>query len=248
MTLDKEPRIFADEDYRDSLGRYSSLFPEPAPVRGESSVVYSEHPCWDGAPARIRAEIPDARFVYVVGDPVDRTVRHYVQLVSDGKESRPLAEALADLEQDYYYNRIVAPSRYGTQVRQYLEHFDASRLLVVDQEDLRHRRDATMARIFDFLGVDPTFRGAGFDELHNTQAVRRRPTRLGRLSQIRALGSLRRVPFTDSMRARVRRLMYTSVERPALDPALRSRLAEVLREEAAWLREFSGQDFPTWSL
>lgn len=246
MTTDKEPNVFAREDYRDKLGRYAGLFAALAAVRGESSVIYSEHPCWQGAPARIRAQVPEARFVYVVGDPVERVIRHYAQLVADGKASGQLDDALADFEEDY--NGLACGSRYATQVRQYLGHFDASRILIVDQRDLLVAREPTLSRVFAFLGVDASFRSPAFDQVRNTQADRRTPKPLGRLASSSPLAPLRRLRYPTAIRRRVRRHTSVPAPRPQLDPALRARFAASLREEVAWLREFTGLRFETWSV
>jgi hypothetical protein len=244
MTTDKEPNVFAREDYRDRLDRYEELFAVRAAVRGESSVIYSEHPCWQGVPTRIRVQVPEARFIYVVGDPVERVIRHYAQLVIDGKASGRLDDALADYEQDY--NGLACGSRYATQVRQYLDHFDASRILIVDQRDLLEAREPTLSRVFAFLGVDASFRSPAFEQVRNTQVQRRTPRPLGRLAASPPLAPLKRVSYPAAIRRRIRRHTSTPVPRPRLDPALRARFAESLREETAWLREFSGLRFETW--
>jgi hypothetical protein len=244
MTTDKEPNVFAHEDYDHRLDRYAELFAGPAPVRGESSVVYSEHPCWRGVPARIRAQVPEARFIYVVGDPVERVIRHYAQLVEDGKVSGGLDAALADFDQDY--NGLACGSRYATQVRQYLGHFDASRILIVDQRDLLEARAPTLSRVFAFLGVEASFRSPAFEQERNTLAQRRTPKPLGRLAASPPLAPLRRLSYPAAIRRRIQRHTSVPVSRPRLDPALRARFAESLREETAWLREFSGLRFETW--
>ena len=247
MTSDKEPGIFAREDYREQLPSYSALFGAKgeARVRGEASVVYSEHPRWTGVPERIHSVSPGSRFIYVVGDPVERTVRHYVQLVAEGVESRPLHAALGDLE--HPYNRLSCPSRYATQLQQYLPYFDAARFLVVDQQDLLERRSTTLERVFDFLAVDRSFTSPSFQAVHNTKADKRRPRPLASVTRVPGLRQAKRL-VPESAKARGRRLLYDPVERPALDGDLRLRLEDALRDEARWLRAFSGEALSTWSV
>jgi hypothetical protein len=47
-------------------------------------------------------------------------------------------------------------SRYSMQLAQYLEHFDATRLLVVCTESLRAEPEVTIARTLEFIGADPS--------------------------------------------------------------------------------------------
>ena len=81
-----------------------------------------------------------------------------------GSEKAPFAEAVfADpIYLDY--------SRYALQIEQYLEHFAREQLLVVTSEDLRELRDATMRRVYEFIGVDPAFVPANLDrEFYQTK-------------------------------------------------------------------------------
>jgi hypothetical protein len=248
MTIDKEPQLFAGADYdRARLARYEALFRWDAPVRGESSAVYSQFPRWADIPARIADAVPAARFVYLVGDPIDRALAHYSQLVNDGKEHRPIEDALADWDAED--NPYLCPSRYATQLRQYLDHFDRESILVVDQRDLLDRREATMARVFEFLGVDPDFCSPDFGERLNTRAVQRPETALGRrVRGTRAFAAVRRAPLPGPARRGLRRLVSRPVPRPSLAPSFRDQLAGSLAGEVAWLRSFTGQEFASWSV
>src|SRR3954451_418734 len=119
MSKEKEPAFFASTDgwpkyaVRDPT-RYQALFDSPAPVRGESSVVYSFWPYTSGVPERIHGLIPAARFIYVVRDPVDRVISHYQHRIGLGEEHRTIEEVMAqpnDAEERY-----VAASSYATQL------------------------------------------------------------------------------------------------------------------------------------
>lgn len=247
MSKVKEPQIFAEEDYRSRLPEYRSLFSAAEAVRGESSAVYSQFPRWPGVPERIAASVPDARFVYLVGDPVERAISHYCQHVADGKESRNLAAALADWARED--SLFVCPSRYATQIRRYLDHFEADRLLVVDQRQLLEDRERTLSRVFSFLAVDPAFRSSDFEAKLNVLDVRRVPTAVGgRVRETRAFEAARRLPLPGPLRSGARRLVSRRVRRPELEGPRRARIADSLRDEVEWLRTFTGQDFPTWSL
>src|SRR5436190_20938382 len=53
---------------------YEALFPSDARVRGEASPSYACYPQHGGAPERISVLLPDAKFIYLVRDPIERTV------------------------------------------------------------------------------------------------------------------------------------------------------------------------------
>jgi hypothetical protein len=238
MTSNKEPMCFEPPHWRERLAEYAELFDRPAPVRGESSTAYSAYPWVPEIPDRVRETIPGARIVYVVRDPIPRTLTHWSQNRWDGKPVAPFEELMADLEDPM--NMPVWCSRYATQIERWLERFPHERVLVVDQHDLLTDRAATLRRVFAFLEVDPGFSSPNWDAEHNTAASHRVPNalhaRLGRLGP--------RVARVPGLRAAV----TDEVPRPRLTDDQRERLEAVLRPEVARLRELTGQRFASWSL
>jgi len=247
MSSFKEPFIFARDDWRSRLSEYAALLDSTAPVRGESSTVYSQFPHFGDVPARIEAVAPAASFLYLVRDPMDRALAQYRQLVADAKESRPPDEAFADYAEPG--SVYLAASRYATQLRLYLDRFPRTRFLVLDQDELRERRAQALAKAFSFLGVAPCA-GAVTDEASlNTHEDQRVETLVGRgLSSSRLLEVARRAPLPDRVRRRARRVVSRPVPSVTLNPSLRDEIAASLRDEVAWLREFTRQGFPGWSV
>jgi hypothetical protein len=246
----KEMRFFWRDDWRERMCWYSSHFaPMTTAVRGEATPAYSAHPRHPEVPERIHAAIPDARLLYVVRDPIDRIVSHYIQQRVDG-ERRSFQQRMRECERPE--DPIVCPSRYATQVERYLEFFDCSRLLVVDQHLLRHERRATLRRIFAFLEVDRDFWAADFEHERNTRAEKHALTPLGRRIFHGTLNPIgRRVaPQTwPRLGPAVRRsLSQPIIERPVVDAALREKLSLLLGPQVDRLRELTGQRFASWSL
>lgn len=247
MTSQKEPWVFARDDFRERVAGYVELLDGNAPVRGESSAVYSIYPHFPGVPERIHAVVPQARFIYLVGDPIERAVSHHAQRLTDGTERRELHEALADY--DSPDNVYIAASRYGRQLERYLALFDDSAILVESQDDLRTDTAATLGRVFAFLGVDREFRSPAFESRLNRREEHRVATPLGaRIRGTRVFEGLRQAPLPAGARVKLRRLVSRGVGRPRLDAALQSALAAELAPEVAWLRQFTGREFPGWSV
>ena len=96
MSRPKELNFFVAE-LNWSLGPdwYSSHFGGGAPIRGESSPHYTNRPRFDGVAERMRSMLADARLIYMVRDPIDRMLSHYLHNVGGGYDDRPLAEAFA---------------------------------------------------------------------------------------------------------------------------------------------------------
>ena len=254
MSRIKEPFYFQRQNWRERQEWYETLFPKQAPVRGESSTSYSAYPVRKDVPRRIHELIPDAKLIYVVRDPVDRFVAQYSQHRTNGKESRTLDEAVehALAVGDDPMNPYLCMSQYGTQLEKYLEHFAMSRILVIDQVDLRRDRRAVLREAFAFLEVAEDYDSPRFDEVLNTKRDQVRFSRLGdglrstRLAQFVKARVPRKVrgPVTK----RLTRLVSDPVERPELAPELRTRLGERLEPEVDRLRKLTGKEFASWSL
>jgi hypothetical protein len=254
MSFPKEPFFFHRDNWREQLDWYESLFPKPAPVRGEASPSYSAYPVAKDVPRRIRETIPEAKLIYVVRDPIDRIEAHYAQHRALGKERRSLDEAIdyALREGDDPMNPYICMSSYATQVDQYLAHFPANRLLVIDNVDMREDRRAVLREAFRFLEVDDAFDSPRFDEVLNTERDQVRFSNVGRrLKETRAARFVHaRVPrnIRGPITKPLTRALSEPVERQRLSEELRARLRSVLEPEVDRLRQLTGKPFARWSL
>src|SRR5262249_59279001 len=108
MTPVKEPCYFVDprdlrnawpqmwrKGYWRTAERYLELFAAAgaATVIAEASNLYSQVPAIAGVPERILSFSPDARFIYLMRDPVERTISHYWHRVRWSGEHRPILAA-----------------------------------------------------------------------------------------------------------------------------------------------------------
>jgi sulfotransferase family protein len=249
MSEPKELRYFWRDDWVEQRAGYEAKFPVDAHVRGESTPTYAAWPHRLHVPQRIAQLIPDTKLIYLVRDPVERLASHWVQRVSDGDRT-PLTRYLEQLDRPD--NPIVCASRYMMQIDQYLAYFDPSRLLVVDQYELRHHRQQTLRRVLEFLGVDSDLPFVSLLEERNARADQVARRRLAAATWDRVLWpASRHVPegVKQHIRRPANRLVYRQVtEQPELDEAARSRLRDFFRPDVERLRQFAHQGFASWSV
>ena len=245
MSREKELNFFLEaHNWPLGLEWYRSWFAPQYKVRGETSPGYTAHPQHAGVPERMHALLPHAKIIYLVRDPADRLISHYLHNLTEGKEARPLAEALRDP-----YNHYMQRSRYARQLERYLAFYPMSQILVLKQDDLRAQRQATLARVFGFLDVDDTFHDVRFGwERHRSERKRQR-TRFGhRLSKTAPMRLLQRVP--RRIRWPVEDLIYLPfsrrVPRVRLDAALHAVVIDELRAELERLSALTGERFDDW--
>jgi hypothetical protein len=251
FSINKEPAYFVRDDYRDDLDWYESLF-ESAAVVGEASTLYTAYPVYREVPERIHSLVPSPKLIYMVRDPVERAISHYVEHVSQGIESRPAADALCDPDEGR--NEYIAMSRYAEQVKQYLRVFPESSMLIFDQVELRDDPHRTLERVFRFLGVDPGVYPPEFETEVRKSEDRRQFTGIGaRLRQSRladrALKLIWKLPAPVAIRVvgALKRPVSVPIERPVLDPRVEEELRGRFAPEAEWLRRHTGSEFAYWS-
>jgi sulfotransferase family protein len=247
MSRPKELNFFVEElNWPLGADWYASHFRGLATVRGETSPHYTNRPRFEGVAERMRSLLPDARLIYMVRDPIDRLLSHYVHNVGGGYEERPLAEAVGDPDSAY-----VARSRYAYQLEPYLEAFGQERIEIVTREELKDDRAATMRRAFAFLHVDPDFSSDEFEREWETGTAKaggrfRLMDRAVRMPGLRALDrNFDRLP--ESLRWLVERVVHDpgggEGAKPELPRDLHARLAELLESDVARLEGLTGRSF-----
>jgi hypothetical protein len=244
MSRQKELNFFSRDPWERGVDWYAGQFDPGASIRGESSPSYTWYPMHRGVAERMHSIVPDAKLIYLVRDPIERIISHYLHDYSRGVEHRGLEDAVADPQN----GRYVAVSKYSMQLEQYLAFFPRSSMLVLTHDELLHDRSQTMRQVFDFLEVDASFYDPKFERIRHRTSDRRRKTRLGRSLAALTPG----VKLPDWLSFQMQRLLpypfSRSIERPVLDGPLRDRLTPELQDDVNRLRELTGKEFPSWCM
>jgi hypothetical protein len=134
------------------------------PILGESSPYYAYHP---DAAARIAADVPDARLIFLLREPVERAWSHYRYEVARGFENLDFAAAfaaeparladadLATREHNRRHFSYAARSRYAEQLVRLRSHFAPEQILVIESEQLFAEPHRTMDDVFAHLSLEP---------------------------------------------------------------------------------------------
>lgn len=139
-----------------------------AAVTGDSSPYYLFHPL---VPERLKAFAPDAKLIVLLRDPVERAISHYHHSVRRGRETLPLAEALAAESErlkseaeriqsnPLYRGRAhrsysyFSRGLYREQIDRWLALFPRRQFLFLRSELLFGNPDQAFARVCEFLRV-----------------------------------------------------------------------------------------------
>ncbi|MCC5821680.1 MAG: sulfotransferase domain-containing protein [Planctomycetes bacterium] len=228
MSEPKEPNFFSDEDvWARGLGWYKGLFDSApdAAVCGESSTHYTKLPTFPMAAVRLHAHLPHARLIYVMRDPIDRLVSHYIHAWSCRELDRPLNEAVHE------HDELIAYSCYGMQLQPWLDLFGPQRVLPVFFERLTRRPQEEFERIARFIGCAGPVCWAEDAEPRNVSAKRLRcHPMLETVLDIGVLRSLRRGLLPEGVRDRIKS-RWRMEARPELSGEARSHCIERLDPE-----------------
>jgi hypothetical protein len=120
---------------------------------------------------RVAEELPDAKIIALLRDPIERTYSGYKHMMRYGLEERSFAEALqaeprvleeelprieADPDYDAVpYRRYAYAHRglYADQLAPWVERFAPDRLLVLEAEELFEDEPGTYLRVLEYLGL-----------------------------------------------------------------------------------------------
>ncbi len=257
MSAIKEPHFFAGPENGipfppERIGdrdEYERLFDPTFEVRGEASPSYTNAPRREGVPERIGELVPDAKFVYLVRDPIERTVSHYRHSVASGDEQRSLRQALDEIADPHSY--LACHSLYARQLELYLRRFPDDRVLVIDQAELLLDRETALREIFAFLAVEDDFSSERFgEELWKTSARRASPP--GQATFIAQAVAPRTRWIPADVRKQVRRVyeraFWPPLETEPLGDDSRLLLQELYAEDVERLRALTGRSFSSWSV
>ncbi len=241
----KEPCYFdRTMDWRDSLATYHDLYaPQPGQICGEASTTYTFLPEWTDTHQRLHEYNPALKLIYIMRHPVERVISNYThRLVRDTVQTTPEKAVFQD---PVYLNR----SRYGVQLRPYLDLFgrDQIKLVIFEEyfaDPLTHQRD--LAR---FLEIDADYfhRRAGKERSANKSVGEYYlGPRMEKLKQAPLLKQMRNfVP--PSIRTMIRQQTGKKLEqKPTFTPELKQLLWQFLVDDVCTVEEILGRRLENW--
>lgn len=147
---EKEPEFFSkDPDWRSNIDRYHGLFtPKTGALYAEASTGHTFQPNFNrGIWNDLFEYNPRLKFIYIVRDPIDRIVSHYMHIYERGYISIGLEETVRTLP------IMLNVSRYQAQVLPFIERFGRDRVLLLRFDQLMKERDVTLAKVAAFAGL-----------------------------------------------------------------------------------------------
>lgn len=236
---------------RTSLHRredYEAMFADAPPgvPRGEASPRYMFHP---SVPARIHADVPDARLVVSLRQPVDRAYAAWAWSRMSAREKEPFEVAITLGDERYEagwgWGSYLRASRYADQLERYYELFDAEQIHVSIFDDFVRDPVSAMQAIFAHVGADPAFE-PDVSTAHYGSGIIRNPALRRVWEASSGIRTRLRPLWPPRLRTAAYRFVTRSATKPALDPELRRRLTDEFGDDIRRTSELIGRDLSHW--
>lgn len=184
------------------------------------------------AAARLADFAPHAKLLVCVRDPADRAVSSFLYMTRQGRVSGTFSEALRHVDE------LTDHARYGEHVTNWLRHFPAEQLTVLDFEDLRADPLCFATKIFDAVGVET---------LIDLPEHLRRTIRAAAVPRSKLLALAGKQAANGLRQVRAERLLSRLKSVPAIEKSLFRRLSvderpEILTSDRHLLHQRLGDD------
>ena len=233
------------------FAQYRALFDAARNERaiGEVSPVYL---ATTQAASRIAERIPEVKLLAIVRNPIERAYARFLGRTRDGLERRTSFAAIVRDEREAGLLRDDASGTYVASglvfhfLESYLERFPRESFCVRLFEDLKSDAEGLVSDLFEYLGVDKTYRPS-VERRHNPSGGTIRQPIVRHLWTSTGLLRARLRPFVPvGMRdALFGMLPIERSDRP-LDAAVRAELIEVFREDVLKLQDWMDRDLSAW--
>jgi len=261
----KEPHFF-DVHYEEGLAAVPDLyFPHRTSERlaAEATPDYLTLP-W--VPGRIAGDIPNAKLVATLRNPVDRAWSHWWLLYTRGIEDLEFEAAIdANLERleagipleegrwqqhverrtrglGFEYRLFLDHGYYARNLERYFEVFDRDSIKIIFTHELGADTDGTVRDLYRFIGVDDTIE---FDTSRANEAAGAGSRRL--MKSARGMGLTRLGPMLpDGVKQRLKTRMANLGGRPTMDDDVRTRLQAHFDGPNRELEALLGVELPAW--
>lgn len=244
----KEPQFFTNE-LEKGYDWYLQLWDKDLrqdKILLEASTNYTKMPVFPNAAERIagfvRETNADAKFIYIMRNPVDRIESQYTHALSSGWSSHTI-EQVVDCDSEY-----IELSRYAKQLDVYYEMFPADDILLLNFQDLIEEPAAVIHKICSFLDIDGSCDfekpGRAYNRNKDRRSNRGLNALLDNVPLLRSLGEI----FPKRLRTSIANVLSKKVAPVSLSDDQRNQVLDHLKEDLTRLESKYKVDISRWGI
>lgn len=223
MTTPKEPNFFSDDEvFARGMGWYQGLFAQAqsGDLKGEASTHYTKRPNHPDTITRLRPHLPHPRLIYMIRNPLQRAISHYIHEWSEGRMGD---DPVAEFD---HHPEMVDYGRYGFQIAPWIEAYGADAVLLTSLEQLTADPQGELTRVAHHIGLKTVVSWHEALGAQNVSAERMRKIPFQNLLIYNPVATaLRRALVPKRLRNAVRKARQIN-SRPELPVALRRTLQD----------------------
>lgn len=231
LTDPKEPNYFSDDAVFAKGGDwYARLFQDAdaQDITIDASTHYTKLPTHPKTLERLSQAGVTPKLIYLIRDPIERLVSHYIHEWTMGKMSGGIDQAVLA------HGELVDYSRYGFQIAPWVDVFGADSILVLTAEQMRSAPEATLSQAARHIGLDDaTWNSTLGAQNVSAERVRRYPLHSLVFDNDFAR-SIRRALVPNALRQRLKSARQMT-QRPVLSEVSIDRLQAYFRADYAEL-------------
>ncbi|WP_158222416.1 sulfotransferase domain-containing protein [Tamilnaduibacter salinus] len=185
------------------------------------------------------------RLVYVVRNPLERYISHFLQRTKAGLETRSFDETFENLENE----PCAWQGRYYYQLSQYMQFFPKDQLLVISFDEIKSDTQSVIQKLYRFLDVPEIKPETSSEKVHNASGKVYRKNAFG----LAVLGFYRRYVEQKNLPFRFKKLFKDianwggkPVEKPRLTTDQKKLLIDFYRDDNRQLEEEFGVRTSQW--
>lgn len=262
MSKPKQTHFFDNDDYyKQGLEWYARCFAHHAGQKalGEATPSYLHG---EYIAKRILNDLPGVKLLFIFRDPVQRAYSNFWHGWRKGRELKPFEESLNDPANRH----IIERGRYAPYLKVYMDVFGRERMHIILMEQMSKDPHGVLSKVYEFLGVDPSFRGERVNERKNTNRVPRsialqrwyyknisgsgRPEEVSRFDEDGEM----EIHYKARKGMKVRQAVGWVINRinlkpgdyPPLDPAVAQRVRPLWHESNEQFAALTGLDVQKW--
>lgn len=237
----KEPHFFSNSKWRQKLEEYHSHFTKEGLLYGEGSTSYTKYPAynlhiWDD----IFEYNNNMKFIYLIRNPIARTISHYVHIYQLGQTDMPIEDAIIKNPD------IINFSRYYTQIIPYIKRFGRKNVLILFFEDFIYNQQAVTTEALSFLDADIHALPNDISLIHANK------TYTGRMERPHVKYKGKLLPkIIKKVSPAIWKKLYVPTnrylaEKPVLSDELKSVIINMLKLEILAMQNLTGKDVSGW--
>ncbi|MEO1123691.1 MAG: sulfotransferase domain-containing protein [Cyanobacteria bacterium J06635_15] len=242
----KEPEFFTIH-HEQGFEWYESLFQfDPAihKVALEGSTGYTKYPYWyPNAAAKLQDAHIQAKFIYVVRDPIERVESHYNFGIVHGWSR----------DRDILDDNAIHCSMYAKQLDEYVKRFPKDDILILNFDDIKADMAGVANRVFRFLGLHELnpkqFQEVKTSDRNYTAEQSAESDFYYQLKQTIRIKGLYQKLLPHTVRTAINSLFKRKLkDKKQLNLAEKQQLVEHLRDDLIRLRDDYQVDISGWSI